>query len=57
MIIFVCDRVENLKVEKGENAASQHFFLFPPFSIAFRFIINIQNCVVKGKNKNTPQRI
>ena len=28
MMIFVCDRVENI-VEKGENAGYQHFLLFP----------------------------
>ena len=28
MIIFICDRVENI-VGKGENAGYQHFLLFP----------------------------
>ena len=28
MVIFVCDRVENI-VGKGENAGYQHFLLFP----------------------------
>ena len=49
MAIFLFDRAENT-VGIEENAAYQHFFLFPQFfsKVFFFGVVKIQDCVVKS---------